>query len=61
MEDADSGYGRQVYVESLTPEDIVKAHLGPTNLKETESLEGRIRAVGRDQSDCVFYWHRLIT
>ncbi|KAK9380036.1 Nnf1-domain-containing protein [Kockiozyma suomiensis] len=45
VEDADSGYGRQVYVESLTPEDIVKAHLGPTNLKETESLEGRIRAV----------------
>ncbi|KAK7204898.1 Nnf1-domain-containing protein [Myxozyma melibiosi] len=40
-----AGCEKQVYIESLTPEDIVKSHLIPVNLKEAEALEGRIQEV----------------
>ncbi|KAK9247925.1 Nnf1-domain-containing protein [Lipomyces tetrasporus] len=37
------GSERQVFVENLTPEDLVRAHLTPINLAEAERLEKRIQ------------------
>jgi hypothetical protein len=39
------GPEKQVFVESLTPEDHVRAHLTPINLAEAERLEIRIQEV----------------
>ncbi|KAK9321883.1 Nnf1-domain-containing protein [Lipomyces orientalis] len=37
------GSEKKVFVENLTPEDLVRAHLTPINLAEAERLETRIQ------------------
>ncbi|KAK9449461.1 Nnf1-domain-containing protein [Limtongia smithiae] len=41
--DTAAGAEKQVFIETLSPEDIVRAHLTPLNLAEAEKLERRIQ------------------